>query len=52
VLDPKVHDEEHQQGGARDALQVPVEGSSRHASIQKLSHAKALRRKGQDTKTK
>ena len=25
VLDPEVHDEQHQQGGACDALQVPVD---------------------------
>ena len=30
VLDPEVHDEQHQQGGARDALQVPVECSAGH----------------------
>lgn len=28
VLDPEVHDEQHEQRGARDALQVPVESSS------------------------
>ena len=37
VLHPEVHDEQHQQGGARDALQVPFDGSSGHKSIPKLS---------------
>ena len=36
VLDPEVHDEQHKQGGARDALQIPVDCSSRHESIPKL----------------
>jgi hypothetical protein len=44
VLDPKVHDQQHQQGGARDALEVPVDGSTRHESFPELSHAEALRR--------
>ncbi len=41
VLDPEVHDEQHEQRGARDALQVPVKRSSRHSFIPELSHAKA-----------
>ena len=28
VLDPEVHDEQHEEGGSRDALQVPVDCSS------------------------
>ena len=27
-LDPEVHDEQHEQGGARDALQLPVDRAS------------------------
>jgi hypothetical protein len=30
MLDPEVHDEQYEQRGARDALQIPVECSSRH----------------------
>ena len=30
VLDPEVHDKQHEQGGACDALQVPVDGASGH----------------------
>jgi hypothetical protein len=33
VLDPEVHDEEHQEGGAGDALQVPVDCSSGHSCV-------------------
>ncbi len=30
MLDPEVHDKQHQQGGSRNALQIPVDGSSGH----------------------
>src|SRR3954469_11488197 len=30
MLDPEVHDEQHQQRGACDALEVPVDGASGH----------------------
>src|SRR3954453_5587906 len=45
VLDPEVHDEQHEQGGACNALQKPIDRSSRHESVPDLSHAKALTRK-------
>src|SRR4029078_1962602 len=32
VLDPKVHDEQHEQGGACDALKVPVDCASGHGN--------------------
>ena len=30
VLHPEVHDEQHDESGARDPLQVPIDGSSSH----------------------
>src|SRR2546423_12776718 len=32
VVDPEKDDEEHKEGGARDAVEVTTEGSSRHKS--------------------
>ena len=37
VLDPEVHDEQHEQGGACDALEIPVDCASGHKCFDRIN---------------